>query len=118
MELRNAFCLKSCLAVNYLSKLGVCGGIGFPSVPLSSEKTSLCFFMLSFVRSMTLKGDCGSMFRERIGSVIAASALVLALNSDSELEQSLPIELSPSATSLRVVDTDLPPVIGPTVAWV
>ena len=41
-----------------------------------------------------------------------AAALVVALSSESEFEQSLPIELSSSLTSLRVVDMDLPPVTG------
>ena len=41
-----------------------------------------------------------------------AAALVVAESSESELVQSLPIELNSSLTSFLVVDTDLPPVIG------
>ena len=49
---------------------------------------------------------------------MVAAALVVAESSESDVVLSLPIELSSSLTSLRVVEIDRPPVIGLIVAWV
>ena len=53
---------------------------------------------------------------EPCGSVMVAAALVVAESSESDVVLSLPIELSSSLTSLRVVEIDRPPVIGLIVA--
>ena len=73
--------------------------------------------MLSFVKSITLKGDLGSpnldVLIEPTGSVIVTAALVASDYSESELVLSLPIELNSSLISLRALRSkDLPPVMG------
>ena len=47
---------------------------------------------------------------------MVAAALVVAESSESDVVLSLPMELSSSLTSLRVVEIDRPPVIGLIVA--
>ena len=70
--------------------------------------------MLSFVRSITLKGERLSPSFDVLKSVIVAAAFVVSESAESELVLSLPIELSSSlrASLCALSCMDFPPVIG------